>query len=224
MEIVKNELNKKIFLIIPYDNIFILKRESIAKKILKNINSIKSININKDFPNNLILDFKEKKTIGAYCKTAEDKITEDKTTEKCYFIDENGEPFKEIAGEEKNKTVNEKKVILFEVFANNSNNASSRFLEQEKFIKLMEFAKGADELLNLKTEKITIKTGDGNPVQKYEVYFNEKWFVALDSETVPKIALENLKLVLDSKIHEKRDTLEYIDLRLPNKVFFKLKF
>lgn len=224
METVKNELNKKMFLILPYNNIFIFKNKDIAQKILENINEIKSAKTKKNFPNGLIINFEEKKIVGAYCKTTEEGTKENKTEEKCFLIDEDGKSFKEIAGEEKNKTINEKKIILFEVFTNNSNNASSRFLEQEKFVKLMEFAKGAEKLLNLKTEKITIKRTDENSIQKYEIYFNEKWFTVLDSETVPKLALENLKLVLDSNIKEKRGALEYIDLRLQNKVFFKLKF
>lgn len=223
METVKNELNKKMFLILPYNNIFIFKNKDIAQKILENINEIKSAKTKKDFPNSLIINFEEKKIVGAYCKTTEEGTKENKTEEKCFLIDEDGKPFKEIAGEEKNKILNEKKIIIFEVFTNNSNGHSSRFLEQEKFVKLMEFAKSAEKLLNLETEKITIKRMDENSIQKYEVYFNEKWFTVLDSETVPKLALENLKLVLDSNIKEKRGALEYIDLRLQNKVFFKLK-
>lgn len=222
VEIIKNELNKKIFLIFPYDNIFILKKDNIAKKILKNINDIKSIKIKKSFPNDLIISFEEKKIIGAYCKTAEKRINENETEEKCFFIDENGEPFKEISSEEKNKTINEKKIILFEVFTDKPNNFS-RFLEQEKFLNLTEFARGAENLLGLKTEKITIKTESESPVQQYEVYFNEKWFVKLDSKTDPRTTLENLRIILDSNIKEKINVLEYIDLRLPNKVFFKLK-
>ena len=221
IEILKNELNKKLFLIIPRDNIFILRKKHIIQKILKNIGEVKSVKIKKDFPNGLIINFEEKQTIGIYCKTEE----------KCFLIDENGDGFQEIEAQERVRELSEKKIIIFEVVTNNPD-TSSRFLEQEKFINLMEFTRGAENLLNLKTEKITIKTEGGSPVQKYEIYFskgsasgeNEKWFAILDSKIAPKITLENLKLILDSNIKEKRNRLEYIDLRLQNKVFFKLKF
>lgn len=240
INIIKNEFDKKNFLIFPSDNIFILKKKNIVKNIIENINSIKSIKISRDFPDSLILNFEEKKTVGVFCKIKEPETAENplpkqskvsKLKEKCFLINENGEIFKELTDEEKNKILDEKKLILFNIFQNNGDYSNLQFLKQKKIINLTEFVKNAKKLLNLSIEKIIIKEVD-NPIQKYDIYFfgespsygKEKWYAVLDDKTDIKIAIENLKLILDSKIKEKRNALEYIDLRLPNKAFFKMKF
>jgi len=51
--------------------------------------------------------------------------------------------------------------------------------------------------------------------------FKEGWYALLDEETNFKTAFENMKLVLENQIKDKRAELEYIDLRFSNKVFFK---
>ena len=57
----------------------------------------------------------------------------------------------------------------------------------------------------------------------YEVYSREGWYILLNAKNEPNPSFNNLKLVLDTQIKEKRQKLEYIDLRFGKKVFFKLK-
>ncbi len=57
----------------------------------------------------------------------------------------------------------------------------------------------------------------------YEVYSKEGWYILLNTKNEPNPSFNNLKLVFDTQIKEKRLKLEYIDLRFGQKVFFKLK-
>ena len=57
----------------------------------------------------------------------------------------------------------------------------------------------------------------------YEVYSKEGWYILLNAKNEPNPSFNNLKLVLDTQIKEKRLKLEYIDLRFGKKVFYKLK-
>ncbi len=72
--------------------------------------------------------------------------------------------------------------------------------------------------INLDTQKIVLKDGG-----VYEIYLSEGWYIFLDEKSDPRLAFENLKLVLGESIKEKRTKLEYINLRLEKKVFYKLK-
>jgi hypothetical protein len=67
------------------------------------------------------------------------------------------------------------------------------------------------ETPNLISNDIRVKTKEG-----WEIYFNED--ISLDKE------MEMLKAVLANEINsDQRSNLEYIDLRIDNKVFYKLQ-
>lgn len=51
----------------------------------------------------------------------------------------------------------------------------------------------------------------------------EGWFILISFNIDPAKISRDLKLLLDQKIGGKRPALEYIDMRFPNKAFYKLK-
>ena len=71
---------------------------------------------------------------------------------------------------------------------------------------------------NLAAGKIVIKDEGA-----YEIHLREKWQILLNDKNEPEQSFANLKLVLSQIIKEKTPQLEYIDLRLGNKVFYKLR-
>lgn len=230
-------LREKIFGILPSDNFFLFSKKSAAEKILKNFPEIKAVNFDREFPNTLIVNFEPRKKIALWCfsdiprreptillQDAGNQVS-DAGSEICYFIDNGGVAFeKSFWAENKIET---KTVLKFttEESGENYNNfeLGNSVMEKEKLRSFLEFVKNAGDFFNLETEKIIIK---GN---SYRIYFKKVggetsptgWFVLLDKETDFKKAFENLKLVLENQVKEKRADLEYIDLRFSNKVFFK---
>ena len=57
----------------------------------------------------------------------------------------------------------------------------------------------------------------------YEFYVEEGWKIILNAQNEPKSAYLNLITALEANIKDKRARLDYIDLRLGNKIYFKYK-
>ena len=93
----------------------------------------------------------------------------------------------------------------------------SNFIEESEFRKILEFA------------SLTAKIGNGiaEMILKneniYEFYTKEGWKIILNDKNEPKSAYLNLITALDANIKDKRTKLDYIDLRLGNKIYFKYK-
>ena len=58
---------------------------------------------------------------------------------------------------------------------------------------------------------------------EYEILTSEGWRVLLDKSAEAEYQLSNLKYVLDEEIETRRQELEYVDLRLGNRVYYKYK-
>lgn len=233
-KIVQNELNKKTFLIIPKNNIFVLRKKTLIKKIAENIPTIKNVNLNKEFPDTLAVNFEEKQKIGVYCenkpapenfrgKTDSSDEDQNDTQENCFYIDENGALFGKLTKEEINNQIKNSAYTEFQNtdLQDKKSSAAKNFIKEKTFKALTEFIKITEETLNIKIKKISFGKSS------YNIFTSEGWYMIIDEnieeEDMPKIIFENLKLVLDSQIKDKRKKLEYINLRLQNKVFFKLK-
>ncbi len=72
--------------------------------------------------------------------------------------------------------------------------------------------------LGLKVFDFIIET---DVLKDLRVNTNEGWHVLFDRSRDLKNQLEALKLVLEEKIKEERKNLEYIDLRIENRVYYK---
>lgn len=239
VETVRKELDKKFFLVIPRDNFFTLRKNLIKKIIAENLFQIKSVTLNKDFPDILNISYEEKQKIGVYCSPAmtparnalrheasrssdetEDRPSSEKN-EKCFFIDEDGFGSEEINPEEAHALTNGKKITVLQKENISSFKTRDEFLKKEEFAPILKFMENA-KTLGLRTEKTVFKN---DSLRSYEIYFEEGWHVLLDREALNReeTAFQNLKLLLNSEIKDKRKNLEYIDLRFANKAFYKLK-
>ncbi len=91
-----------------------------------------------------------------------------------------------------------------------------RVLEEETFLELLFLKRKMEDNLSLNTIKATQK-------EESVFYFQtrEGWQIKIDLQNNANATLEILERVLN-EIGSARFSLEYIDLRLPNKVFYKL--
>lgn len=201
--VVNEELNKKMLFLIPKNNFFIFKKSGLKEKILQTITSIKTVEINKNFPDAIILNIKERTIAGAYCA--------DEEMLKCFSLDEEAMIFEE-------KTINseEKKLIFIATTSAATIKQSERIMDKKTFAKLLYFSDSAEKLLILKARKIILNKNE------YNVFFENSFYVIVNKEQINS-AFENLKLILESQIKDKKNNLEYIDLRFQNKAFFKLR-
>ncbi len=193
----------KYFYILPKNNIFIIPEEEIKTALSQDFLRIKNILIFSDLPASLTVQIEERKPFALLCK---------KEILECAFLDENGFIFERapfFSG----------RVFMKFFYDNNIGDLpiGKDLISREEFLRIKEFA----VLVSKKDVEITeiILKEDGI----CDLRTSEGWFMKVSKEDDQKIVFENLKLTLENQIKDKRSDLEYIDLRLNNKVFFKFK-
>lgn len=186
--------------LIPKDNIFIASKKEINRNLLNNFPRIKEILLNKNFPNNLSIKIKERRSEALLCK---------KESDECVYTDEDGFVFEKapyFSGEIFLKFFDERDV---------KSSVFDKLLLVEQFKGLIDF-KNYISRENIKISSINLKK-DGI----YELQTSEGLVILLNERNDFRLAFENLKTALDSSIKENQKNLEYIDLRFGNKVFYK---
>lgn len=201
IENINNFISEKYFYLIPKNNILVISKKEIADYLLNNFFRIKSANVSKKLPDGLIIKIEERNPSALLC---EDK--------NCFFVDDSGYVFEEspfFSGDIFIKFIDQRNEGNFSV--------NTKVLSEEEFRNLINFS----ELLSkdgIKVSGIILKN-EG----LYEFHTSEQWYILLSQRSNYKISFDNLKIALNEQIKEKRPELEYVDLRLQNKVFFKYR-
>lgn len=200
-ENIKNSISGKVFYLLPKNNIFIASTEEINNNLADNFLRIKNLEVAKNFPDSLDIKISERKTYGLFCQGNE-----------CFFLDRDGYVFSKsifVSGDIFIKFLDERE--------NNNITFKTYLLDINKFAKIRDFIDG------LKTESVMISQVVFKKDGLYEFQTEEDWYILLSERSDYKISRDNLKITLENQIKEKRSELEYIDLRLENKVFYKFK-
>lgn len=214
-EITQKTLQKKFLFVIPANNIFTLKKSFLKTELASNIFSLKNIKINKDFPDTIYISFEEKAKNIVFCGAP----PQNEENKECYFSDENGITFEKLKGGDLNSD-NNNNILIEKTGVKEPLKEGARIFDEEIFKKIIEFTYKLNEL-GLKIKKIEIKENS------FYLVNSENWTIIIDKKSLAEIGVnnifENLKLLLSGELKEKKPMLEYIDLRLKNKMFYKLK-
>ena len=216
--IINQEVNKKIFFVIP-KNILLINFKNIDQAILEKFLVIDKVILNRKFPDIIIANIEERTSVGVWCKPIVDFQEGDSDEENkekvvlvrnsdCFNLDNKGVIFEQGREETAELVIKSEKEIFL----------GEKVIEEDYLgiiLEIKETLKG-DSQIDIKEffipneeEKLIVKTF-GN----WEVYFNP-------AENISD-QIFNLKLVLKEKIPlEKTGNLEYIDLRFGSRVYFK---
>ena len=204
IETVKAKLEGKYFGLFPKTNIFIIPKGKILTETPQELKRIKNIALEKKYFGAIAVKIEERRNSALYCEE-----------EDCAYADENGFVFEKapyFSGAVFLKLIDQRwPDRSVEDFM------GSNLIDESEFKKILEFA------------GLAAKTGGGimEVVLKkeniYEFYTKEGWKIILNDKNEPRSAYLNLITALDANIKEKRTKLDYIDLRLGNKIYFKYK-
>lgn len=185
---------------IPFRNLFFIPKEKLSQFLKERYPIISEIEIKKNFPNSIILSVKEREPVFIVCPQNQ------KST--CFYIDKGG-----VAYQDAPKTEGS----LISVIETEREFNQGDFLFEPLLIEnLIEFKELLRIRLNLSTKKI-ITAKD----VIFETY--EGWQIRVAANTPFSERFEDLVLLLTSEIKEERKNLEYIDLTLPHRAYYKLK-
>ena len=197
----------------PFDlgeNLFILSKSDIKTALTAAFPVITDISVEKKLFNSLTVNFEKRIPIGLWCRPAGGQPQVD----DCYYFDKEGIVFKEAPVTEGGLILkiqdSEKKEVSLGDRAINA--------EQLKFI--MDFN---NELIDNSQIKVTeFKIGPSADFDLTAVTALG-WLIYLDQKQNPASVANNLFTILSEVIKNKIYNLEYIDLRTPSRIFYKLK-
>ena len=201
---IKTKLEGKYLWLFPKTNIFIIPKGKILAELPQEIKRIKNITLDKRYFRTIAVKIEERSNAALYCEK-----------ENCAYADENGFVFEKapyFSGA----------VFLKLIDQRGPDKAVKDFMglnliEEGEFKKILEFAGLVSKIGNGIAEMVLKKENI------YEFYMKEEWKIILNGKNEPKSAYLNLITALDANIKDKRTKLDYIDLRLGNKIYFKYK-
>lgn len=183
---------------LPRNNFFLFPSKIAEEAILDS--GLGVAEIEKKFPNKISIDFKEIKPKFLYCEESE-----------CFYIDKSGTPY-ETAPFFSDSPL---PVLEFLETPKKILKLGEEFFSKDEANFLIDFGKDIKRL-NLSIKKIVVE-------KDIKLTMNEEWqLIILLGEKDYKDIVEKLSLIFERKIKD-RSNLKYIDMRFPNKAFYKLK-
>jgi len=190
---------QKKFNFLSFQNYFLFPSKKLQASLQEQFPRIGNLEIKKINPDGLEITIEERKLIGVWCGQG-----------GCYYFDKEGIIFEEAPrttgslmlsiDDEREGVQNLGDVVL--------DNEQINFFQNVRNIVLSNFQFG--------TKKFIISQ-DG----EFELMASENWRILLDKKESSEYQLSNLKYVLDEEIKTRRQELEYVDLRLGNRVYYK---
>lgn len=207
IKVAENEfLKKKLFF--PVKNILLVNLGNIKENILDAFPQIVDVKIKRKLPETLSFNILERKGAAQFCRAFELFTKEESQTvyQKCFLLDEEGIVFEEIIKD----NIFLPKIVLSKSQEKNELELGQEIIEKQLlsgildiFSQLKELNIETKEFLIVSEERINVKTLDN-----WEIYFNPKEDLTWQ--------LTKLKAVLKNIPLEKRNDLEYIELRFGN--------
>jgi|SRR3989344_76296 len=186
-------INKKNNFYTPKDNFFLFSVKNAQEFILES--DLGVARVNKKFPNKIELEFFEIKPKFIYCNN------------ECFYVDKNGFLY-EFAPVFTESPIPSIKTDL-------SGKIGDYILSPENALFLSNFLLEIAKI-GLNANKILLEND-------FKIFLKQGWHIILlknESRKSEELA-EKIKLILEQKI--KNLPLDYIDMRFPNKAFYKLK-
>ncbi|MFH0852473.1 MAG: hypothetical protein V1845_02640 [bacterium] len=224
-EISRSIIGEKFFNKIPKDNLILFPQKKIIGAIIRAFPEIKSVVLTeKPFEHSAIIKIEERQASAIWCRVPAPENEEISTSsvtqavqaslpsaESCFFVDSEGFIFKNapILSGGAVPTVYDKTSQDLDLRRTVANPERLKFILAVK----KELA-GVNMIL---TDFIIASQTLGD----LEILTPEGWRILLDTTKSPSSQINALKRVLEEKIKEKRALLEYVDLRVEDRVYYK---
>ncbi|MBI4708790.1 MAG: hypothetical protein HY764_01140 [Candidatus Portnoybacteria bacterium] len=231
-EIGNQILQKKFFNKIPKDNFVLLPEPEIRNSLLDNFPEIKKLSFVKDLRGHSIsIKAEQRKPAAIWCRvlipepvlvaegesnaTSSEPIFSlaDARIENCLFIDETGFAFAQApilsGGEVPTVYSQTESVISIKDIAADS--------------KILSFILNAKKELAVANLNLTDFVVQSKSIGDLEILAPDGWRIFLNIDNSVSSQINALKRVLNDEIKEKRPLLDYIDLRVENRAYYKLK-
>lgn len=208
IEISDNFLMSPKFLFLKNDNINFIDVKDIGQKIQNEFYRIDSISIKKNYPNKLVLNVKEREVAEILCSGEE----AGSDYFNCFLIDKNGLAFE--------KAADSKGFLILRILDKRGTKIEigQKVLNTE----LIEFTKqitnNFKKAANYNIKLLVLE----HPAQRELSVLIDDWKIIFDVAGDPEKQLLVLKEVLEKEVKENMANLDYIDLRVEGRAYYKM--
>lgn len=195
--------------IFPKDNFFMISKKKIQRNLLDEFKKIRVVEVEKKFPDTVNIKIEEREALVIWCAKG-----------PCYIIDEQGFAY---AGADFNSDELKENNLVKLVDINAEPVIIGERILDEDYVKFIfsvreSFRKNLD--INIADEYTTRHRISG----EIEVKTEEGWDVYLNNQLSLEKSMRTLKTFLEKEIDgEASKRMEYVDLRIENKVFYKIR-
>jgi hypothetical protein len=199
----KQALAGRKYWIVPADSLVFFDEQRLENLLLKQMPLIKAVDIAGNISGSLLINVRERQKAIIYCDGRQ-----------CYDIDDDGLVFKEAPAVYGGMTIALK----------NNSGREVKIGEQAVGPELISFIKDAQRSLNNRVNLNLIYFEISSyPAAEVDAITVENWKIIFDPNQNAENQVIALKSVLDEKIKDQRDKLEYVDLRIENRAYYKYR-
>jgi cell division septal protein FtsQ len=211
--VVREYMNEPEFKYFKKSNYFLFSEQELAN-LLTNISpKVRAISVDKKWPRDLTVSVELKQRAGMWCQAALENKKNEKTytTTGCFYFDENGFLFEKDV-----ETVNSFLLLVKDTVSKDL--AVGQTLAQQKTLKyIMALHKEFTERVGFLAEYFLVEDPS---YEDLTVFSSEGYTIKVNVDADPKTTVSNFKDIME-KLKGKQ--ILYLDLRIPDRVYYKLK-
>lgn len=206
---INSNLEGQYFKAIPHNNFILFSERRLKRDLKDKFKKIESVEAKKKFPDTIMVKITERKALMLWCSFG-----------PCYIVDEKGFAYSEADFE--SPEIKENNLIRLADVSAQPVNLGEKVLDPEYIQFVLSIKEKIREALDIEiSEEYFTKSAVAQEVQ---VKTNEGWDTYFNSQLPISQSIETLKIFLDEKMNGiERGKLEYVDLRIGNKVYYKFK-
>lgn len=203
--IIDEHLQKKSWRFFPHNNffVFLITAPDIESALIEKMPKIKSVTIKKRLPHGIIASIEERKIWATLCKEA-----------SCFYIDTEGFVFG------KSSRVSGSIFFAIEDERNTNADIGSSIISTEELSNIQRLMEKIEKITGTSFAALNL-SGSENLISKYEAKTDAGWRVIFDSKTNSDLAISNFTSAYEGILQKNLGNIEYVDLRLENKIFYK---
>lgn len=213
----QNIISEKKLIILKNENLNLLNLASAKQELMGKFPRMESLEITKNYPDKVSISIQEREVAEILCNGSKEELSTIKTLNykfsECFFIDKHGVAF-DLAADTQG-------FLILKILDLRGIN-----IEMGKKVldlNLMGFVKKLKrDFNNAINSHIKFLILD-HPAQRDIVVVVDDWKIIFDISGDTEKQLMVLKKVMEEEIKDQRDKLEYIDLRIEGRAYYKLK-
>ncbi len=209
LEATSGEISGKYFNVLEKNNLIFANGGAIASVLAEKFKRIESAEVEKKFPGTINIKITERKSMLVFCSAG-----------SCYAVDEKGVAYSQADFE--SAELKENKLVILKEEGGRSVGIGEPALDRKniEFILLLKEKMKSEFDIDLAGEFETPNRASSD----IRASVSGGWKIYFGSDLGIEKEMEMLRIILENKIEKERIAdLEYIDLRIENKVFYKFR-